>query len=64
MTARDLAILDLLHHDYHPPPVSHPDHDPQLAEWVQRYRVRLAAARRLLDAVAALDAEEPCPPSP
>lgn len=59
MTARDLAILDLLHHGYHVPAESHPDHDQLLAEWVQRYRARLAAAARLLDAVATLEAEEP-----
>lgn len=56
MTARDFAILDLLHHSYHPPALSHPDHDRQWHLWQGRYRARLAAAQCLLNAVATLEA--------
>ena len=36
-----------------------------MGEWATRYRVRLAAVQRLIDAVATIETEEPaCPPSP
>ena len=56
MNSRDLAILDLLHHGYHPPAPAHPDHARLMAEWEHRYRTRLDAAERLLAAVIAVDA--------
>ncbi len=63
--ARTIALLDLLHHGYYPPAPGHPDHDRLMHAWAHRFRVRLACAEGLLDAVAAIEAEEPaCPPSP
>jgi hypothetical protein len=56
MTAQAIAILDLLHHGYHPPAPGHPDHDRHMAEWVRRYHRRRAAADRMLGAIAAVEA--------
>ncbi len=65
MTARDIAILDMLHRGYRPPGPDYPDHDRLMAEWMQRYRVRLTCAERVLEAVALTETEEPsCPPLP
>lgn len=61
---RTIAILDLLHHGYHPPRADHPDHAVLMALWTDRYRARLACAARMLEAIATIEAEEPCPPSP
>ena len=63
-TARDITILDLLHHGYHPPSPAHPDHERLMAEWTARYRARVACAEAMLEAVAQVEEEAPCPPSP
>lgn len=65
MTARDIAILDLLHHGYRPRAPDHPDHERLMIEWATRYRVRLASAERMLAAGATIEAEErSCTQSP
>ncbi len=51
-TARDITILDLLHHGCHPLPPAHPDHERLIAEWTARYRARVACAEAMLEAVA------------
>jgi hypothetical protein len=58
MNARDLAILDLLHHGYHPPAPNHPDHERLMHLWKARYLARRDAAQRLIAAVAAAETEE------
>lgn len=64
MTARDIAILDLLHHGYHPPAPNCPEYERLIQLWTARYRVRLACAARMFAAVDAIQVEESCPPSP
>jgi hypothetical protein len=62
--AKALALLDLLSRGYLAPARDDPAYERLMGEWTQRYRARLEAATRLLDAVAAIEAEEPaCSPS-
>ena len=63
--ARSLALLDLPSRGYLVPPRDDPAYECLMGEWATRYRVRLAAAQRLINAVATIETEEPaCPPSP
>ena len=63
--ARSLARLDLLSRGYLVPPRDDPAYERLMGEWATCYRVRLAAAQRLIDAVGTIETEEPaCPPSP
>ncbi len=62
---RPFSLLDLLSRGYLAPPRDDPAHKRLMGEWVTRYRVRLAATQRLIDAVGTIETEEPaCPPSP
>ncbi len=61
--APTIAILDLLHHGYHPPAPHHPDRDRYMVEWAERYRRRLESAQSMLAAVAPIEQEAPtCSP--
>jgi hypothetical protein len=63
--ARTFTLLDLLHCGHLAPHPGQPNYETLMAEWITRYRARLEAATRLLETVAAIEAEEPaCPPSP
>jgi len=63
--ARSLALLDSLSRGDLVQPRDDPAHQRLMGEWATRYRVGLAAALRLIDAVATIETEEPaCPPSP
>lgn len=63
--ARPFSLLDLLSRGYRVPPRDDPAHKRLMGEWATRYRVRLAAAQRRIDAVGTIETEEPaCPSSP
>ncbi len=63
--ARSFALLDLPSRGCLVPARDDPPYERLMGEWATRYRVRLAAAQRLIDAVATIETEEPaCPPSP
>lgn len=65
MAARDFAILDRLHHGYHPPQPAHLGHARQLQLWTARFLARVDAADRMLAAIPGIPGEDaPCPPSP
>lgn len=65
IAARDLAILYLLHHGYHPPAPSRQDYAQQMQPWAARYQARRDAVERELAAIAAIPREDaPCPPLP
>jgi hypothetical protein len=62
--AQSLALLDVLHAGHLAPNPSQPRYDELLAVWLQRYRVRVEAAQRLLDAVDAIEVDASTPTKP
>ena len=62
---RSTNLHTALSRGYLVPSRDDPAHKRLMGEWATRYRVRLAAAQWLIDAVGTIETEEPaCPSSP